>query len=338
MRAGEGARLRGVRLQALRDAPWAFGATYEGDAARPPAAWEGLAAAGPGAVFVAEEGDEWCGLAGAHLAGPDEWTAYLWGMWVAPAARGRGAGRRLAEAVVEWARVRGLRRVELDVSDAAPVARALYADLGFERTGHQQRLESRPSLTKTAMALALERSGPPVLETERLRLRPFTLADVPALTEIQAGPGVTRWLYWEPRGEEETREWLAGKIERRRFARTGDGIGFAATLKGSGALVGDCSLQLADAEHHQAEVGYIVGAAHQGRGYATEAARALVQLAFGTYGLHRVAGRLEARNLPSARVLERLGMRREAHLVENEYVKGEWQSEVVYALLAREWA
>ena len=60
----------------------------------------------------------------------------------------------------------------------------------------------------------------------------------------------------------------------------------------------------------------------------------MVALAFETYDVHRVFGRLEARNLASARVLEKLGMRREAHLVENEWVKGEWQSELVYALLA----
>ena len=53
--------------------------------------------------------------------------------------------------------------------------------------------------------------------------------------------------------------------------------------------------------------------------------------------MHRVVGRLEARNAASARVLERLGMRQEAHMIEHEYVKGEWQSEVVYALLDREW-
>ena len=76
---------------------------------------------------------------------------------------------------------------------------------------------------------------------------------------------------------------------------------------------------------------------HQGHGYATEASAALVALAFETYDVHRVYGRLEARNLASARVLEKLGMRREAHLVENEWVKGEWQSELIYALLAHEW-
>ena len=58
---------------------------------------------------------------------------------------------------------------------------------------------------------------------------------------------------------------------------------------------------------------------------------------FEHFDLHRVCGRLESRNAASARVLEKLGMRREAHLIENEWVKGEWQSESVYALLAREW-
>jgi RimJ/RimL family protein N-acetyltransferase len=75
----------------------------------------------------------------------------------------------------------------------------------------------------------------------------------------------------------------------------------------------------------------------QGRGYATEAARALLRVAFERYRLHRVCGRLEPRNEGSARVLEKLGMRREALLVENEWVKDEWQSEAIYALLAREW-
>ena len=72
-------------------------------------------------------------------------------------------------------------------------------------------------------------------------------------------------------------------------------------------------------------------------GYATEAAREVLRIAFEDVRLHRVVGSLEARNTASARVLEKLGMRREAHLIENEWVKGEWQSELIYALLDREW-
>ena len=64
----------------------------------------------------------------------------------------------------------------------------------------------------------------------------------------------------------------------------------------------------------------------------------MVDYAFTGLGAHRVVGRMDARNVASARVMERLGMRREAHLLENEYVKGEWTDEVIYAVLDTEWS
>ena len=91
-------------------------------------------------------------------------------------------------------------------------------------------------------------------------------------------------------------------------------------------------------EHRQAEIGYTFAPEHHGHGYATEAAAAMVDLAVTVLGAHRVCGRLDSRNAPSARVLERLGMRHEAHLVQNEWVKGEWCDETIYAVLADEWA
>jgi RimJ/RimL family protein N-acetyltransferase len=113
------------------------------------------------------------------------------------------------------------------------------------------------------------------------------------------------------------------------------GVPYAGEETASGALVGYVTLTVE--QHRQGEIGFIFHPDHQGRGYATEAGRAVLGIAFGAYGLHRVSGRLEARNAASARVLEKLGMRREAHLVETEWIKGEWQSELVYALLASEW-
>jgi RimJ/RimL family protein N-acetyltransferase len=114
-----------------------------------------------------------------------------------------------------------------------------------------------------------------------------------------------------------------------------DGSG---AVDGSGTVVGDVGLCWSSEVHRQAEIGYSFHPDHRGHGYATEAAAALVALAFTDLGVHRVAGRLDARNTASARLLERLGMRREAHLVENEWVKGEWSDEVVYAVLDTEWA
>ncbi len=175
------------------------------------------------------------------------------------------------------------------------------------------------------------------LRTERLLLRPFAQHDLDAFHAIHSDEGNARWLYNDPRTLEESRALLAHKIGGSSVRAEGEWLSAAAVLRESSEVVADVSLLWASEEHRQGEIGFIVHPGHHGRGYATEAARPLVSFAFQTLGLHRVSGRLEARNTGSARVLEKLGMRREAHLVENEWVKGEWQSELVYAILAREW-
>jgi RimJ/RimL family protein N-acetyltransferase len=74
-----------------------------------------------------------------------------------------------------------------------------------------------------------------------------------------------------------------------------------------------------------------------GHGYATEAARALLRLGFDELGLHRIVARLDERNESSAKLARRLGMRQEARLVHNEFFKGEWSTELDFAMLAEEW-
>ncbi len=174
------------------------------------------------------------------------------------------------------------------------------------------------------------------IRTERLVLRRYEESDLDAVHAIHRREDVTRYLTWGPRSREEAQ----AMVDRRMtlgLEHEGRGLLLAIVPPEGGPMIGDVNLEIVSAEHRQGEIGYVIHPDHQGRGYATEAAAAVVALAFGAYDLHRVYGRLEARNLASARVLEKLGMRREAHLVENEWVKGEWQSELVYALLAREW-
>src|SRR5918995_4503833 len=175
------------------------------------------------------------------------------------------------------------------------------------------------------------------LESERLFLRPFTADDFDALFAIHSRSDVARWLYWGPRNEDEVRATLEKKIASSTLVNDDDFLSFAVVLKSSSEVIGDGSLFLLSAEHRQGEIGFIFHPDHHGHGYATETARLLLQLAFDEFGLHRVIGRLEPRNAASARLLERLGMRQEALFVENEFVKGEWQSEAVYAILDREW-
>ena len=142
---------------------------------------------------------------------------------------------------------------------------------------------------------------------------------------------VVRWLYFEPPTEAESRGW----IERILARPPETGTTLAVELQATGEIVGHVNILIEPDQPRQGEIGFIFHPDHQGHGYATEASRALLAHAFEHYGLHRVCGRLEPRNEASARVLEKLGMRREGLLVENEWVKGEWQSEAIYALLDR---
>ena len=176
-----------------------------------------------------------------------------------------------------------------------------------------------------------------IARSERLLLRPFVAGDFEALLSIHSRDEVARWLYWEPRDEDEVRAALQRKIESTTLREDGDTLSFAVVLEATSEVIGDASIFLLSARHRQGEIGFLFHPDHHGRGYATETGELLLRLAFDELGLHRVIGRLEPRNEASARLLERLGMRREAHFVENEYVKGEWQSELDYAILDREW-
>ena len=180
------------------------------------------------------------------------------------------------------------------------------------------------------------RPGYPI-RTERLLLRPYAQGDVDALYAYQRLPEVHRYLYTEPRTRAEVEAIVAERAGSAVLTETGKAITLVAELAQTGELVGDCLLFWRSKEHEQGEVGYVFNPAYRGRGLATEAVGALLRLGFEGMGLHRIAGHLDARNTASARVLERAGLRREAHLVENEFVKGEWCDELIYGILRREW-
>jgi RimJ/RimL family protein N-acetyltransferase len=175
------------------------------------------------------------------------------------------------------------------------------------------------------------------LETDRLLLRPYAPDDLDALHDLERRAETARYLYNEP----VTREGAMALLDRRRkmiaIDDAGDDMTLVVALKATGQLIGGVMLRRTSREHRQGEVGYVLHPDHQGYGYATEATALLLRLGFEELGLHRIVGRLDARNAASAAVLERLGMRREAHLRENELVKGEWVDELIYAIRASEW-
>ena len=131
--AHEGLRLRAIRLRSLADAPDAFGSTHDEALARPPDSWSAQLRELPTFVAVAD-GEDVGMVRGARDDSRAE-TAWLISMWVAPEVRRQGVGEALIDAVVEWARASGARRLLLDVGDHNRPAIALYARMGFEPNG-----------------------------------------------------------------------------------------------------------------------------------------------------------------------------------------------------------
>ena len=175
------------------------------------------------------------------------------------------------------------------------------------------------------------------IQTDRLVLRAFYPSDLDAVFAMQADEEAVRYLEWGPRSRDEVIESLGKKIAATAIHEEGDVLSLAVTLADDGELVGDVVLQFVSAEHRRGEIGFIVHPAHGGHGYTTEASRVLLRIAFEDLEMRRVIGQVESRNAASIRVLEKLGMRREAHFVENVFVKDEWQDELNYAILASEW-
>ncbi|MFF8829246.1 GNAT family N-acetyltransferase [Streptomyces sp. NPDC015131] len=182
------------------------------------------------------------------------------------------------------------------------------------------------------------RHVPERITTERLVLRRFTAEDTDDRFAYQSLPEVARHLYRPPLTRAACAEVIAARAAGSAWENDGDVLLLAVCrAEEPAAVIGEVVLTLTAARAGQAEIGWVFAPRHTRRGYATEAARALVSVAFAQLGAHRVFARLDVLNTASARVCERLGMRREAHLVENDLDGDRWGSEYVYAVLAREW-
>jgi RimJ/RimL family protein N-acetyltransferase len=175
------------------------------------------------------------------------------------------------------------------------------------------------------------------IQTSRLLLRPFVADDLDDLYAIQSVPEIVRFLYWDVRSRDEVRDVLQQRLQMDRLAAEGDVLVLAVVRTETGRVIGDVNLRLLSEQHRQGEFGFVFHPDHQGHGFGTEAAGAVLDLAFGPVGLHRVIGRTDGRNTASANLMRRLGMRQEAHFVQNELFKGEWGDELVFAVLAEEW-
>jgi RimJ/RimL family protein N-acetyltransferase len=175
------------------------------------------------------------------------------------------------------------------------------------------------------------------MRTAWLVLRQFRAEDLEPWLGFHSDADTVRYVPYPPRDRQTMRTVLERKIANTRLAEDGDQIELAVVGTEDEVLIGDVLLVLRSVEHQTVEVGYIFSPAYGRQGYATEAVHALLEVAFFELGARRVVARVDARNTASRALLERLGMRQEANLIENEWIKGELTSEVDCAVLAREW-
>ncbi|SEP81573.1 Protein N-acetyltransferase, RimJ/RimL family [Devosia sp. YR412] len=174
------------------------------------------------------------------------------------------------------------------------------------------------------------------LQSDRLTLRAFTEGDRAQYAAYHRIPEVYRYLYSAVPSETEL-DTKFNTLLRQPFLNDGDTLKLAVVTKEDHNLVGEVVLKLTSVQAEQAELGYLLSPDFGGRGYATEAARALLAAGFEAFGFHRIFGRVDAANGPSVRLLERLGMRQEGHLIANDRFGDKWGDEKVFAMLQEEW-
>ncbi|WP_446039247.1 GNAT family N-acetyltransferase [Streptomyces sp. SID1121] len=170
-----------------------------------------------------------------------------------------------------------------------------------------------------------------LLETPRLRLRRFQADDAPAFSAYQSDPDVARYQSWTPPVPVAEAALLVKQFAAADPARPG-WFQYAIELKADGCLIGDVGVNLHE-NLMQADLGFTFAADRQGRGYATEAVRAVLDDLFAR-GLRRVSAECDVRNIRSARLLERVGFQREGLRPAFTWLKGEWTDDLFFGLLA----
>ena len=171
----------------------------------------------------------------------------------------------------------------------------------------------------------------------RLTIRRFQGGDAKALAAYRSDPEVARYQGWDSCTRAEAAEFIHS-LEAIDPGTPGAWFQFAFELRETAGLVGDCALRVTDSDPRQAELGFTLERPFQGRGFASEGVRAVLDYAFATFDLHRVFAITDERNSPAQRLLEGLRFRREAHFVEGTWFKGAFASELLYAMLRREWS
>ena len=175
------------------------------------------------------------------------------------------------------------------------------------------------------------------IDSERLYMRPFKDEDAESMYPYHSDPEICRYIPWNVRTMDEVKKSIEDNKSAFSLREEGDYLSLALIRKSDDQLIGQMNSMYRSKEHQKAEFGYVINPVFGGQGYASEAASALITALFDSGLFHRVIANIDVRNTPSWKLVERIGMRREAHYIQDYWFKGEWTDSYIYAVLKSEW-
>lgn len=173
------------------------------------------------------------------------------------------------------------------------------------------------------------------IRTARLALRDLEVSDAERIFQYRTHPDVSRFQSWGTQSVGENQACIR-KLLAAEVGMPGSWYQLGISLRSTNELIGDTGFRVVESEPRQAEIGITLAPDFQGQGYATEAVRVLLDFLFVNLDTHRVFASVDPLNVRSARLMLRVGMRKEGHFIKSRWFRGEWD-DVMFAMLASEW-
>lgn len=170
------------------------------------------------------------------------------------------------------------------------------------------------------------------IETERLTLREFKETDFQSIHNYASNSEVTMYLPFGPNSETDTKLFLK-KVIQCQFEDQRQNYEIAVVLKESNTLIGACRIYITSISNKEGSIGYCYDKQYWGNGYASEVAKAVINFGFEKLKLHRIFATCDPKNISSAMVMKKVGMKKEGHLREHKFVKGKWRDSLIYSIL-----
>jgi RimJ/RimL family protein N-acetyltransferase len=174
------------------------------------------------------------------------------------------------------------------------------------------------------------------ISTQRLRLREYTEADFEGVHAYSQDLETVRFMTWGPNTPEDTQKFIQLAISQQ-AVKPRVNFHFVIALQETDQIIGGCGIHIQRPEHRGAEIGYCFNRVFWGQGYATETMEALLKFGFEALNLHRIIATCDPRNIGSERVMQKNGLRKEAHYIQELWQKNEWRDSLLYAILDHEW-